>query len=117
MGEMGHIVFVSMGDMSQQNFDFCHNFLQIHFFLNLEQSNRFLTQIFKIFFYFPHMKYGKVLVSPPENQKFFFAFFHVLGVIIPKKSCLERKKHFRLSRGVAAVDKNLWSLFISRIKR
>jgi hypothetical protein len=35
-------------------------------------------------FYFPHMKYGKVLVSPPENQKF-FAFFHVLGLIIPKK--------------------------------
>jgi hypothetical protein len=36
-------------------------------------------------FYFPHMKYGKVLVSPPENQKFFLAFFHFLGLIIPKK--------------------------------
>jgi hypothetical protein len=26
-----------------------------------------------LFFYFPHIKYGKVLVSPPENQNFFFA--------------------------------------------
>jgi hypothetical protein len=34
-------------------------------------------------FYFPHI-YGKVLVSPPENQKK-IAFFHVLGLIIPKK--------------------------------
>jgi hypothetical protein len=39
----------------------------------------------RMIFYFPHMKYGKVLVSPPENQNFFFAFFHVLGLIIPKK--------------------------------
>jgi hypothetical protein len=37
-------------------------------------------------FYFPHIKYGKLLVSPPENKNFFFAFFHVLGLIIPKKS-------------------------------
>jgi hypothetical protein len=28
MGKMGHIVFVSMRDMSQQNFDFCHTFFQ-----------------------------------------------------------------------------------------
>jgi hypothetical protein len=39
----------------------------------------------EIDFYFPHMKYGKVLVSLPENQIFFFAFFHVLGHFIPKK--------------------------------
>jgi hypothetical protein len=42
------------------------------------------------------------------HQKECFAFFHVLGHIIPKKTCLERKKKFRLSRGVAvaaAVDR------------
>jgi hypothetical protein len=44
------------------------------------------------------------------KSKIFFCFFHVLGLIIPKKN-------FRLSRGVAAVDKNLWSPFLSRIKR
>jgi hypothetical protein len=38
-------------------------------------------------FYFPHMKYGKVLVSPPENQKKNFAFYHILGLIIHKKTC------------------------------
>jgi hypothetical protein len=61
------------------------------------------------------MKYGKVLVSPPENQKKFFAFFHVLGLIIPKN--MFRKK-IRLSLGVAAaVDRNLLHRFFSRLKR
>jgi hypothetical protein len=57
------------------------------------------------------MKYGKVLVSPLENQKKIFAFFHFLALIIPKKHVKSEKKKFRLSRGVAAaaaaVDKNL----------
>jgi hypothetical protein len=34
-------------------------------------------------FYFPHIKYGKVLVSPPTNQKFFFTNFNVLRHFIP----------------------------------
>jgi hypothetical protein len=38
------------------------------------------------------MKYGKVLVSPPENQKKKFAFFHVLGLIIPKNMFRAKKK-------------------------
>jgi hypothetical protein len=73
----------------------------------------------KTSFYFPHMKYGKVFVSPPENQTKIFAFFHVLRLIIPKKHVKNEKK-FRLARGVAAaaaVDKNLSRRFFSRLKR
>ena len=43
-------------------------------------------------FYLSHMKYGKVLVSRRENQKFFFAYFHVLWLFIPKKHDLSEKK-------------------------
>jgi hypothetical protein len=38
-----------------------------------------------------------------KKQFFFTANFHVLGLFIPKKTSLERKKIFRLSRGVAGV--------------
>jgi hypothetical protein len=51
----------------------------------MEEITRKGEEINRFYFYFPHMKYGKVLVSPPENQKFFFAFFHFLRLIIPKK--------------------------------
>jgi hypothetical protein len=49
-------------------------------------------------FYFPHMKYGKVLVSLPENQKNFFAFFHFLGLIIPKNMLRAKKKFPSVTR-------------------
>jgi hypothetical protein len=58
--------------------------------------------IFCTDFYFPHMKYGKVLVSLPKNQKKKIAFFHVLGLIIPN-NMFRAKKKIRLSRGVAAA--------------
>jgi hypothetical protein len=37
------------------------------------------------------MKYGKVLVSHPENQKKTFCFFHVLGFIIPQNMFRAKK--------------------------
>jgi hypothetical protein len=50
-----------------------------------QQNPESLIDFVKIVFYFPHMKYGKVLVSLPENPKKNFAFFHFLGLIMPKK--------------------------------
>ena len=43
------------------------------------------------FFYLPHMKYGKVLVSRREKWKKFIAYFHVLWLFIPKKHDLSDK--------------------------
>jgi hypothetical protein len=67
------------------------------------------------------MKYGKVLVSPLENQKKIFAFFTFQDILY-LKNMIRAKNKIRLSRGVAAattaaVDKNLSRRFFSRLKR
>jgi hypothetical protein len=67
----------------------------------IELEKKYL--FFKTHFYFPHMKYGKVLVSLPKNKKnknlLFFTFYDILYL----KNMFRAKKNFRLSRGIAAA--------------
>jgi hypothetical protein len=77
----------------------------------------FLKKPFYIlFFYFPHIKYGKVLVSPPKNKKIKLQIL-TFYAIYTLKTCLgQENKIRRSSAAVVAVDRNLCHTYSPPLK-